>query len=83
MFFDLQKKVENLTTAFTSLKGEYRLHYILEVALAMGNYLNGSGIKGGAWGFKLDTLERLEEVKSQDNKMSGGLYLIKEVWKKY
>jgi hypothetical protein len=56
---------------------------VLEVSLAVGNYLNGTGLKGGAWGFKLDTLERLEEVKSQDNKMNAGLYIIKEVWKKY
>ena len=53
------------------------------MALAIGNYLNGTGIKGGAWGFKLDTLERLEEVKSPDNKMNAGLYIIKQVWKKF
>lgn len=56
LYFDIQKKTEDLTTAFESLRGDYRLHYVLEVALALGNYLNGTGLKGGAWGFKLDTL---------------------------
>jgi hypothetical protein len=51
--------------------------------LAIGNYLNGQNVKGGAWGFKLETIERLEEVKSSDNKMNGALYLIKQIWKQY
>lgn len=56
MFFEIQKKIEDLTCAFESLQVNYRLHYILEVALAVGNYLNGPSVKGGAWGFKLETL---------------------------
>ena len=32
---------------------------MLEVALAIGNYLNGTSVKGGAWGFKLDSIERM------------------------
>ena len=83
MYFELQQKIEQLTTAFDSLKANYRLHHVLEVALAVGNYLNGQGIKGGAWGFKLETLERMEEVRSKDSKMNAGFFVIREVWKKY
>lgn len=56
MYYDIQSRIENITTGFSSLKSNYRLHYVLEVALAVGNYLNGTGLKGGAWGFRLDTL---------------------------
>lgn len=49
----------------------------------MGNYLNGTSLKGGAWGFKLDSIERLDEVKSADNKMNAAFFVIKEVWKKF
>lgn len=59
------------------------MHHILEVALAVGNYLNGTGIKGGAWGFRLDSLENMQEVTSSDNKMNAGFYVIKQVWKKF
>lgn len=83
MYFELQNNIENLIIAFDSLKANYRFHYVLEAALAIGNYLNGTGLKGGAWGFRLDTLERMEEVKSSDNKMNAGFYVVKEVWKKY
>jgi hypothetical protein len=72
-----------LTTAFKSLKANYILHHVLTVALAVGNYLNGTGIKGGAWGFRLDSLESMQEVTTADNKMNAGFYVIKEVWKKY
>jgi len=30
------------------------MHKIMEFALALGNYLNGTTPRGGAWGFKLD-----------------------------
>ena len=56
IYFDIQTKIDSLTTAFESLKDNYRLHHVLTVALAVGNYLNGQGIKGGAWGFRLDSL---------------------------
>lgn len=59
------------------------MHHILEVSLAVGNYLNGTSFKGGAWGFKLDSLERLEEVTSGDNKMNAAFFVIREVWKKH
>lgn len=32
---------------------------------------------------KLDSIKRMEEVKSADNKMNAAFYVIKEVWKKY
>ena len=83
IFYDIQTKIEQLTTAFQSFKDNYRLHHVLKVALAVGNYLNGTGIKGGAWGFRLDSLENMQEVTSTDNKMNAGFFVIKEVWKTY
>lgn len=49
----------------------------------MGNYLNGTSFKGGAWGFRIDSIERMEEVQSIDNKMNAAFYVIRETWKKY
>jgi hypothetical protein len=83
LYFELQKKIDDLTKAFDTLKANGKLHCVLETALAVGNHLNGTGLKGGAWGFKLDTIERLEEVKSSDGRMNAGFYVVKEVWKKH
>jgi hypothetical protein len=49
----------------------------------LSNYLNGTTIKGGAWGFKLDSIQRFEEVKSTDGKDNLAFTLVREVWKKY
>lgn len=52
-YAETQLKIQQLTDGFTSLQSNYRFHHILEVSLAVGNYLNGTSLKGGAWGFKI------------------------------
>lgn len=83
IYFQTSQKMQQLLDGFNSLQNNYRFHHILEVTLAIGNYLNGTSLKGGAWGFKLDSLERLEQVKSTDGKMNAAYYVIKQVWKKF
>ena len=82
-YFELEQKLDLLTNGFTSIRNNYRFHHLLEVALTVSNYLNGTSLRGGAWGFKLDTIERLEEVSSSDKKMNAAFFVIKEVWKKF
>ncbi len=43
---------------------------VLELVLAIGNYMNGSTNRGGAFGFKMETLAKLGDVKSADGKMT-------------
>ena len=40
---------------------------VLEYALACGNFLNGTTNKGSAWGFKIDSLNKLKDTKTMDN----------------
>ena len=43
----------------------------MEYILAIGNYMNGGTTRGEAWGFKLDSLLKLVDVKSSvDSKVS-------------
>jgi hypothetical protein len=51
--YELSSKVEQLKAGFTSLKENKRLKHVLLICLGLGNYLNGTTLKGGAWGFKL------------------------------
>jgi diaphanous 1 len=47
--------------------------------LAVGNYLNGQSNKGGAYGFRIDTIERMGDVKSLDTKTTVLAYVIAQV----
>ena len=48
----------------------------LEYILAYGNYMNGITARGGAYAFKLDTLNKLTETKSNDGSKSLLQYII-------
>ena len=52
------------------------LKIIIRYALAIGNYLNGQSSRGGSSGFKLDILSRLDDIRSNDNKINLMMYLI-------
>ena len=54
-----------------------RLLLLLQLTLAIGNYLNGGTQKGGAYGFKLSSLSRLADTKSVDGKSSLLNHLMK------
>ena len=44
------------------------LRVVMQQTLALGNYLNGGTNKGGAYGFRLDSLNKLGGTKTVDNK---------------
>ena len=54
----------------------FSLGVVLATVLALGNHLNGSTARGGAYGFKLNTLTKLINTKTTDNKMNLLHYLI-------
>ena len=53
----------------------------LEYILTFGNYINGIGFYGGAYGFKMDTLSKLSEVKTNDNTRNLLDYIIEVIYK--
>ena len=44
--------------------------------------MNGTGFKGGAWGFKISNIDKMTEVKSFDGKLNLLMYLINRIEKK-
>ena len=52
---------------------------MLEYILALGNYLNGQTARGGAYGYKLDSLLKLSDIKMKDNKTTLFMYVIELV----
>ena len=58
------------------LRRDDKLHGLLQIVLKLGNYLNGGTSKGGAYGYKLDTLNKLKNTKSADGQYTLLHYLI-------
>jgi len=55
---------------------------VLEIVLALGNYINGNTARGGAFGFKFDAMLKLTDTKG-NNKANLLHYLCEFAEKKY
>ena len=82
-----KEDVENLITnidcffnVFDFISNNKNFHRWLELLLAYGNYLNGSSSRGGAYGFRLDILAKVSEVKSTDGKRNLLLYIVEYIY---
>ncbi|KAF6027251.1 FMNL2 [Bugula neritina] len=71
-----------LKAASKSLMSSEKIKRMLEIILAYGNYIN-SQRQGGAFGFKLQSLDALEHVKTSDKKQSLLHYIAATVTAKY
>ena len=49
------------------VKNSAGLKKLMEIILALGNYLNGESDRGGAWGFRISLLTKLGNTKTADN----------------
>lgn len=72
----LSATIDTVEHATTQVKDSTKLKRLLEVVLAIGNFLNGGTSRGGLYGFKLDALSKLANVKGTDNKTSVMHYLV-------
>ncbi|KAJ2863051.1 hypothetical protein GGI22_002050 [Coemansia erecta] len=67
-FRDLKKDVASIMDAANAVASSNHFAQVLEIILSLGNYMNGSGFRGGAYGFKLASLNKLVDTKAADNK---------------
>ncbi|XP_051852849.1 disheveled-associated activator of morphogenesis 2 isoform X1 [Antechinus flavipes] len=73
---EAKPKVEALLLASRELTRSNRLKRLLEVVLAIGNYMN-KGQRGGAYGFRVSSLNKIADTKSSiDRNISLLHYLI-------
>ncbi|KAJ1462998.1 formin homology 2 domain-containing protein [Pelagophyceae sp. CCMP2097] len=64
----LDDRLRLVTTACERLAGSERFARLLEIVLAVGNYLNAGSSRGGSYGFRLDALAKLGTIKALDNR---------------
>ncbi|KAJ2780753.1 hypothetical protein GGI18_003790, partial [Coemansia linderi] len=67
-FRDVQADVAAVMTASHAVSTSRHFPQVLEVVLSIGNFMNGSGFRGGAFGFRIASLNRLMDTKADDNK---------------
>lgn len=66
---ELKIALDSATTflrASEQIKESKALKRMLEVILKYGNYMNGGTARGGAYGFKLDILGKLKDIRGAD-----------------
>jgi len=79
---DMKPDIKAVKQASIEIKSSKKLHDILKYILAIGNYVNGSTTRGGAFGFKLETLSKMRDAKSNDGKLSLLHFLAKTISEK-
>jgi len=77
-FTEIKEKEVQLSSACHELRNSDKFTSVLEIILYIGNFLNCNSSRGGAWGFKLDTLSRLAELKSKSNTETNMLCVLVE-----
>lgn len=63
-FNDLEHSIVSVSKASIALKESKNFKELLNLILLIGNYMNGSGHKGGAYGFKIQSINKLVDTKA-------------------
>uniref|UniRef100_A0A7S4P918 FH2 domain-containing protein n=1 Tax=Paramoeba aestuarina TaxID=180227 RepID=A0A7S4P918_9EUKA len=78
----VEEQMNILEKAIEEVRDSKKLTEFLTFVLKVGNFMNGTGARGGAYGFKLNDLVKLGDTKSHDNKTTLLAYIIEYFEKK-
>lgn len=65
-FEQLRKSLGVVLDASNALRNSKALKKLLQLILVLGNYMNGSGQQGGAFGMKIDSINKLTDTKASN-----------------
>ncbi|KAL8141904.1 hypothetical protein V2J09_014936 [Rumex salicifolius] len=80
---DFKKSLNLVYSACSEVRNSTKLKEVMRIILALGNTLNNGTARGGAYGFKLDSLLKLNETRATNSRMTLMHYLAKVLAKKY
>ncbi|XP_067291417.1 formin-like protein 1 [Pseudorasbora parva] len=78
----IKPQLNAIIAASMSIKSSSKLKKILEIILAFGNYMN-SGKRGSAYGFRLQSLDLLLDMKSTDRRQTLLHFIVSIIREKY
>jgi len=76
---EVKQAIVCVNDACKELKQSRKFTKMLEIVLALGNYLNGNTFRGAAYGFKMDSLSKLGETKANEGNQNLVHYLAAQV----
>ena len=79
----IKPPLEALKNAFYVLEKSTKLRNIFSVILRLGNYMNGGSSRGGISGFKIDTLDKVREVRSSKSNSITLLHFIVQTMQEF
>jgi dishevelled associated activator of morphogenesis len=80
---EIRPDISTLRLASKAIRKNPKFRKILLVVLQLGNFLNGKSARGNAMGFKLSTLQKLQDTKTTDNKKNLLHYLVELTEKQF
>lgn len=76
---DVRPAIEAVRLASREVFASKRFARLLQVVMHLGNFLNGATARGDAPGFKLESLLKIEDTKTSDNKQTLLYYLVRKI----
>lgn len=81
---ELSSKIEKIDGILLDIPKNKKFKHLIEEVLAVGNYLNGTSVRGGAYGFQIDALEKLNDLKMANYpKKNLLMYIIEKYERKH
>ena len=80
---DASASLSVFSLACKELQASSRLSKLLEVILAIGNFVNFGSTRGGAYGFKISHLSKLKEFRSNDKQIHMMGFIVNFIQKKF
>ncbi|CAO3587923.1 unnamed protein product [Absidia cylindrospora] len=79
----LSQNMSNVMEASTSLKESQAFKDFLNIILLVGNFLNGTNFQGGAFGIRIDSINKLVDTKASNNDSTLLHFLISTMESKF
>jgi hypothetical protein len=74
---EIKKDIRLIHQTSKEIRRSNKVFSLLELILTLGNFLNGGTFRGGAFGFKLEALLKLADIKAVKSKTTFMHYLAK------
>jgi len=81
-FKEVNDEIKSVKEATHGVRHNPNIIKLMEIILALGNYLNGTSPRGGIFGFKLNSVLKLMEIKSSNKKSTLLHYMVDYLEKK-